>query len=225
MNYGFLSETKLFGGIKAEEIKDALDCLSAYEKSFKKGEIIYRTGQTVTDMGLVEEGSVNITVNLYWGSSIILGNIEKGKIFAETYAAVSGKEMLCDAVAAEDCRVLFINVGKLLNVCKSTCGFHQKIIHNLLRISAMKNLNLSARMLHTAPKTVRGRLISYFSQMAAETGSREFAIPFSRQELADYIGVDRSALSAELSKMQKDGILTYRKNEFKLNKNADLIVM
>lgn len=225
MNYGFLSETKLFGGIKAEEIKDALECLSAYEKSFKKGEIIYRTGQTVTDMGLVEEGSVNITVNLYWGSSIILGNIEKGKIFAETYAAVSGKEMLCDAVAAEDCRVLFINVGKLLNVCKSTCGFHQKIIHNLLRISAMKNLNLSARMLHTAPKTIRGRLISYFSQMAAETGSREFTIPFSRQELADYIGVDRSALSAELSKMQKDGILTYRKNKFKLNKNADLIVM
>ena len=225
MNYGFLSETKLFGGIKAEEIKEALDCLSAYEKSFKKGEIIYRTGQTVTDMGLVEEGSVNITVNLYWGSSIILGNIEKGKIFAETYAAVSGKEMLCDAVAAEDCRVLFINVGKLLNVCKSTCGFHQKIIHNLLRISAMKNLNLSARMLHTAPKTIRGRLISYFSQMAAETGSHEFTIPFSRQELADYIGVDRSALSAELSKMQKDGILTYRKNKFKLNKNADLIVM
>lgn len=225
MNYGFLSETKLFSGIKAEEIKEALDCLSAYEKSFKKGEIIYRTGQTVTDMGLVEEGSVNITVNLYWGSSIILGNIEKGKIFAETYAAVSGKEMLCDAVAAEDCRVLFINVGKLLNVCKSTCGFHQKIIHNLLRISAMKNLNLSARMLHTAPKTIRGRLISYFSQMAAETGSREFTIPFSRQELADYIGVDRSALSAELSKMQRDGILTYRKNKFKLNKNADLIVM
>lgn len=225
MNYGFLSETKLFGGIKAEEIKEALDCLSGYEKSFKKGEIIYRTGQTVTDMGLVEEGSVNITVNLYWGSSIILGNIEKGEIFAETYAAVSGKEMLCDAVAAEDCRVLFINVGKLLNVCKNTCGFHQKIIHNLLRISAMKNLNLSARMLHTAPKTIRGRLISYFSQMAAETGSREFTIPFSRQELADYIGVDRSALSAELSKMQKDGILTYRKNEFKLNKNTDLIVM
>lgn len=225
MNYGFLSETKLFSGIKPEEIKDALCCLSAYEKSFKKGEIIYRTGQTVTDMGLVEEGSVNITVNLYWGSSIILGNIEKGEIFAETYAAVSGKEMLCDAVAAEDCRVLFINVGKLLNVCKSACGFHQKIIHNLLRISAMKNLNLSARMLHTAPKTIRGRLISYFSQMAAETGSREFTIPFSRQELADYIGVDRSALSAELSKMQKDGILTYRKNKFKLNKNADLIVM
>lgn len=225
MNYGFLSETKLFSGIKPEEIKDALCCLSAYEKSFKKGEIIYRTGQTVTDMGLVEEGSVNITVNLYWGNSIILGNIEKGKIFAETYAAVSGKEMLCDAVAAEDCRVLFINVGKLLNVCKNTCGFHQKIIHNLLRISAMKNLNLSTRMLHTAPKTIRGRLISYFSQAAAETGSREFTIPFSRQELADYIGVDRSALSAELSKMQKDGILTYRKNEFKLNKNADLIVM
>lgn len=225
MNYGFLSETKLFSGIKPEEIKDALCCLSGYEKSFKKGEIIYRTGQTVTDMGLVEEGSVNITVNLYWGSSIILGNIEKGKIFAETYAAVSGKEMLCDAVAAEDCRVLFINVGKLLNVCKSTCGFHQKIIHNLLRISAMKNLNLSERMLHTAPKTIRGRLISYFSQTAAETGGREFTIPFSRQELADYIGVDRSALSAELSKMQKDGILTYRKNEFKLNKNADLIVM
>ena len=225
MDYGFLAETELFVGIDAGEIKDALNCLSAYEKCFAKGEIIYRTGQAVTDIGLVEEGGVNIVVNLYWGSSIIFGNIKAGELFAETYAAVPGKELLCDAVAAENCKILFLNMRKLLDAYGNTCGFHQKIIHNVLRISAMKNIKLSSRMLHTAPKTIRGKLVSYFSQMAAETGDREFTVPFSRQELSDYLGVDRSALSNELSKMQSDGILTYKKNRFKLNKNADLIVI
>lgn len=217
MNYEFLSSTKLFCGMPPEKIKNALSCLNASEKEFKKGGIIYRAGDTVTEIGLVEEGSVNITVNFYCGTSNIFGHIAKGEIFAETYAAIPNKKLICDVVAAENSKILFLDINKLINETCSSCGYHGIIIHNLLQISAEKNLKLSSRMMHTAPKTVRGRLLSYLTWQAAKNESREFHIPFTRQQLADYLGVDRSVLSTELSKMQRDGLINYRKNDIKLN--------
>ena len=220
MNYFFLSNTILFQGIKEDEIKHVLQCLNAREKKYKKDEIIYRAGDNVSEMGLVESGSVNIVVNFYWGNSNIFGHIGKGEIFAENYAAIPGKELACDVVAVEDTEVLFLDVGKLTTTCQHACTFHRRLIQNLLRISAMKNLNMSNRMMHIAPKSIRERLLSYLSEQAIENGSAHFTIPFSRQQLADYLGVDRSALSNELSKMHKDGLISYRKNEFTLSENA-----
>ncbi len=208
---------KTFLRYAPEKIKNALSCLNASEKEFKKGGIIYRAGDAVTEIGLVEEGSVNITVNFYCGTSNIFGHIAKGEIFAETYAAIPNKKLICDVVAAENSKILFIDINKLINGTCSSCGCHGIIIHNLLQISAEKNLKLSSRMLHTAPKTVRGRLLSYLTWQAAKNESREFHIPFTRQQLADYLGVDRSVLSTELSKMQRDGLINYRKNDIKLN--------
>ena len=216
MDTFFLANTSLFHGIREDEIKDLLSCLNAREKTYKKDETILRAGDTVSQIGLVEEGSVNIVVNFYWGNSNIFGHVEKGSIFAENYAAVPGKELICDVVAAEDARVVFLDMNKLESTCGKSCTFHNRLIHNLLKISAQKNLGLSSRMMHIAPKSLRERLLSYLSEQAMEHGSAHFTIPFDRQQLADYLGVDRSAMSNELSKMQKDGLIAYRKNEFTL---------
>lgn len=216
----FLTHTPLFHGIREDEIGTLLPCLSAREAHYRKDETILRVGDIVTEIGLVESGSVNIVVNFYWGGSNIFGHVDAGQLFAETYAAIPGRELLVDVVAAEDCKVLFLNMDKLLTTCQSGCAFHNRVIHNLLRITAGKNLSLSTRMMHTAPKGIRDRLLSYLSEQAVENGNSHFAIPFSRQQLADYLGVDRSAMSSELSKMQKDGLITYRKNEFTLNERA-----
>lgn len=220
MNLAFLSNTNLFRGIREEELQALLPCLNAHEKRFDKDEVIYRAGDTVSEIGLVESGSVNILVNFYWGGSHIFGHVAVGQLFAETYAAIPGKELLVDVVAAEKCEVLFLNLDKLLTTCQSGCSFHNRIIHNLIRISAGKNLALSERMMHTAPKSIRERLLSYLSEQAVEHGSAHFTIPFSRQQLADYLGVDRSALSNELSKMQRDGLLSFRKSEFTLKEGV-----
>ena len=220
MNLAFLSNTNLFRGIREDELQALLPCLNAHEKRFDKDEVIYRAGDTVSEIGLVESGSVNILVNFYWGGSHIFGHVAAGQLFAETYAAIPGKELLVDVVAAEKCEVLFLNLDKLLTTCQSGCAFHNRIIHNLIRISAGKNLALSERMMHTAPKSIRERLLSYLSEQAVEHGSAHFTIPFSRQQLADYLGVDRSALSNELSKMQRDGLLSFRKSEFTLKEGA-----
>ena len=120
-------------------------------------------------------------------------------------------------MTCEETEVLFLNMRNMLTTCRRGCSFHTRIIQNMLRISAQKNLNLSSRMMHTASKSLRERLLSYLSEQALEHGSSHFTIPFDRQQLADYLAVDRSAMSNELSKMQKDGLITYHKSEFKLN--------
>ncbi len=223
MDFFFLSNTKLFEGIRPEEIQGMLSCLGIYEKTFSKDSVIYRAGDRIMDMGLVEEGSVNIVVNTYWGTSSILGHIRKGEIFAEAYAALPGKELLCEAVACEDCKVLFLPMNKAVTQCQSSCGFHNRLIHNLIQISASKNLSLSNRMMHITPRTIRERVLSYLSEQMMEHGDAHFTIPFSRQQLAEYLSVDRTALSNELSKMQKEGLLTFHKNKFILSSDFQKI--
>lgn len=217
MNYLFLSNTAVFHGLREKEIEDMLPCLNVREKRYQKEELIFRAGDTVRGIGLVERGSVNIVVSFYWGNRHIFGHIGQGEIFAENYAAIPGRELLCDVVAAEDTEVLFLDMDQVLSACQKRCAYHRRLIHNLFRISAMKSLSLSARMMHTAPRTIRERLLSYLSEQAMEHGCPRFEIPFSRQQLADYLGVDRSALSNELSKMQQDGLISYRKNAFTLH--------
>lgn len=222
MNYQFLTTTPLFHEMSTDEIKLLLPCLHAQVKTYKKGNYIYHAGSSVSQVGIVLSGSVNIVVDFYWGNSNIFGHIGKGDIFAENYAAIPDSKLYNDVVAAETTEILFLDFNKLLRPCKKGCAFHHQIIHNLVRISALKNLNLSSRMMHIAPKTIRDKVLSYLSQTAIQTNQMHFTIPFSRQELADYLGVDRSALSGELSKMQKDGLIQFRKNHFILLEDSYL---
>lgn len=217
MNYSFLSGTMLFRGTTPEEARSMLLCLGAFTKQFEKGEMIYHTGESVQNMGLVLRGSVNIENDDIWGNNSILSHVDAGQMFAETYACLPGEALLINVVAAESCDVLFLNAARLLTTCSNSCAHHNRLIQNLLQISAQKNLGLSRRILHTSSKSIRGRLLSYLSEQSKAAGSYRFTIPFNRQQLADYLSVDRSALSNELSKMQKDGILTYSKNSFLLN--------
>ena len=221
MDTAVFSHVDLFQGIRPEELQLLLPCLHAREKRYVKGQVICRAGDTVTELGIVASGSVNVLVNFYWGGSSIFGHFEAGQVFGETYAALPERELLVDVVAAEDCEIVFLNMEKLLTTCQNGCAWHHRVIRNLIRLSAEKNISLSTRMMHTAPKTIRERLSLYLSEQAQRNGGDCFAIPYSRQQLADYLGVDRSALSNELSKMQQDGLIRFRRNEFTLLKDLE----
>jgi len=218
MNYSFLSKTALFRGSDMTQVASMLKCLGAFTKKYEKSELIYRAGEIVDCVGLVLSGSVNITTDDIWGNTSIFNHVCTGEVFGETYAGIPGKALLVNVVAAEKTEVLFLNAAKILTTCSNSCGNHNLLIKNLLQISSQKNLELSRRMLHTSSKSIRGRLVSYFSEQVAKNGSSQFSIPFNRQQLADYLGVDRSAMSNELSKMKKEGILAYEKNTFKILK-------
>lgn len=210
----FLSNTNLFRGITPKEVSSMLDCLMAEEKCYQKDEVIYPAGNTVHKIGIVIAGSVSIEHDDLWGNKSVLDKIGHGQVFAETYACAPGEPLMVSVVASEKTSILFLDVTKTLHPCSSVCEYHGKLIRNLLTISAQKNLTLSRRIFHTSAKSIRGRLLSYLSFQSAREGQHEFDIPFNRQQLADYLSVDRSALSNELGKMQREGLITVYRNHF-----------
>ncbi|MBQ3106493.1 MAG: Crp/Fnr family transcriptional regulator [Eggerthellaceae bacterium] len=216
MDCRFLTKTMLFQGITEDEIRAMMGCLNARELSFDKGERIMRMGDYAREVGLVLTGSVRIESVDSWGTVTVMAHKPAGAVFAEAYACAPDTPLLVDVVAAQKCTILLIEMARLVKTCPSTCGFHSRMLQNLLSILAHNNLELSNRALATSPKTIRGKVLAYLSLQAQRACSMEFDIPFNRQQLADYLGVDRSALSAELSRMQRDGIVEVDRSRFRL---------
>lgn len=217
-----LSKIPIFHGIEEPEIASLLQCLQATERTYQKGETILSEGSVTENMGVVLSGMALISCGDIWGNTSVLGHVTPGSVFAEVYACIPGEPLLITVSAAEDTTVLFMNVGRILSTCTNACPFHTRLARNLLTVCAHKSLQLSQRILHTSSKSIRGRLMSYFSQCAKQAGNHTFQIPYNRQQLADYLGVDRSAMCHELSKMQKEGLISYEKNRFSLNNIHDL---
>lgn len=216
MDLALLSATPLFAGMPPQKIASMLACLDTECRHYSKGQVILRSGDTVRSIGVVLSGRVLIEKADLWGNATVLDSVGPGQIFAETYACIPQEPLMVDAVAAELCEILFVQVARVLEVCPNSCAHHHDLIRNLLSLSAQKNLRLSRKIFHTAPKTIRARLLSYLSDQAIRCGRRSFTIPFNRQQLADYLNVERSALSNELSKMQQDGLIETERNYFRL---------
>lgn len=212
----FLSRTELFAGASPKEIAAMLGCLDARERGYRVGERIHRMGDHVDAAGIVLSGRVRIESVDAWGNVSVIGSCGAGGMFGEVYAAVPEEPLMVDVVAAEDVRVLFLSAAKVLSTCSAMCPHHARTSQNMVRIIARKNLALSRRVLHVAPKTMRAKVLAYLSDEAERAGSRSFDIPFNRQQLADYLGVDRSALSAELSHMARDGLIATYRSHFEL---------
>ena len=211
-----LVEAELFSGLSDEEITTLLQCLKAVRRSYKKGEVILAEGSVTENIGVVLSGRLIIYGTDAWGNTSVFGSIAPGAVFAEVYACKPGQPLLVKAPAGEDSEILFKNEGSVLTSCSNACPFHARLARNLLTVCAHKSLQLSQRMQHTSSKTIRGRLMSYFSECAKREGSNSFSIPYNRQQLADYLNVDRSTMCSELSKMQKAGLIEYEKNRILL---------
>lgn len=206
----------LFKGISSQEIQAMLKCLNAHKKTFLKGACIYHAGDTAASLGLLLSGSVQLIRQDLWGNQQIIAHIAPGEIFAEAYACVGTAPFSFDVTAAEASEILFLNVKRVVTTCSSCCSFHSRLIQNLLFTLASKNMFLTKKMEHITPKSIRDRVLAYLSDEAGSRGASTFTLPFNRQQMADYLCVDRSALSGELSKMQKEGLISYKKNVFSL---------
>ena len=216
MDIEFLKNSMIFHGMSDEDVADSLRFLEANEQNFRKGATILHAGDITDKLGLVLQGSVTIESDDVWGNRTILSNADSGEIFAETYALLDGEPMLVNVVANEDCRILFLRIGSLKRLQNNMEQWTIRLVTNLLIITTHKNLVLSSRSFHTAPKTVRGRVMAYLNSVSMQKHAREFNIPFDRQQLADYLNLDRTALSKELGKMKNDGLIDYYKNAFKI---------
>lgn len=209
-------QSPLFTGIEEEDLSSILSCLSAREATYKKGTYLYECGKEITAIGLVLEGTVHIIKDDFWGNRLIVGEASKGDIFGEAYACVPGEKLEIDVIAAENCKVLFLEVQKIFKTCPLACEFHSRLTRNLLTVFAGKNLMLTRKIGHMARKTTREKILSYLFSESVKAGGASFEISFNRQQLADYLCVDRSAMSSELGKMKKEGLLRFEKNRFQL---------
>ena len=209
-----LDRCEFFRNMSPEDIEQALPRLRAREKTYKKGAVILNAGQPTERMGLVLKGSATIESNDLWGNRTILSHVGEGDFFAETYAWLRDEVVLVDVVANEDCRILFLAAGVLHDLSPAQYPWALKLTMNLLSISAKKNLALTGRSFHTAPKSARARIMAYLNTVSLQKRSREFDIPFDRQQLADYLNLERSAMSKELGRMRDEGLILTRKNHF-----------
>lgn len=213
-----LEKTELFSGIREEEIKSILGCLSANPQDFQKGDLIFCIGERITSIALLLEGCVHIQKEDYWGNLSILNKILPGEIFGEAYAMPGSGAMLNNALAVTPCTLLFLDVRHVLTVCTSACRFHTLLIQNLFSAVSAKNRTLTQKLGHMSQRTTREKLLSYLSEQSAKADSASFDIPFNRQQLADFLSVDRSAMSHELCKMRDEGMLDFYKNHFTLER-------
>ncbi len=216
MDTKFLSGTALFAGICEEEIEQLKACLGFEELAFPKGSYIYQAGDKINAFGLVLSGAVCIENNDIWGNRSILDSFEPGEVFAENYACLPDEPLPIHVAATENTHVLFINARRVTRMCEHACPYHSQLIHNLIHIMAQNNMKMARRCFYTATRSLRQRVLKYLSDQSKLHESRSFQIPFDRQQLADYLSVDRSALSNELSKLSRESILKFRRNRFEL---------
>lgn len=211
-----LKRTKLFSGVGEEDMEAMLSCLGARLQKYKKGEYVFRQGEYLNSITVLIEGKLHIQKDDFWGNRTILNMIEVGEMFGEAYVAPNSGAILNDVVAIEDSTIILFDVNRILTVCPSACKFHSLTIRNLFFAISEKNRKLVQKLGHMSKRTTREKLISYLSEEANRKNSSVFEIPFNRQQLADFLSVDRSAMSNELCKMRDEGLLRFEKNKFEL---------
>ena len=211
-----LKRTQLFAAVSEEEISSMLSCLNARLRTYKKGEYVLRQGEHLDDITVLVDGELHIQRDDYWGNRAIVDRIAVGEMFGEAYIAPESGALLNDVIAVEDSTVMFFDVKRIITVCSSACRFHSIVVQNLFFAISEKNRKLVQKLGYISKRSTREKLMSYLSEEAKRNNSSSFIIPFNRQQLADFLSVDRSAMSNELCKMRDEGLLEFNKNAFKL---------
>ena len=206
----------LFQGWTDTELEQVLHCIPSRRQSYRKGEILFHTGDSFSQAGILLQGVLHIFREDFWGNQMILSDCGPGDVFGEVFACLPDSTTDVSVRAVSDSQVVYLDVPHLLTVCPNACPFHSRLIRNFITVLAQKNRTLSRKIHHLTQRGIRGKLLSYLSEQSALLGKTTFSIPYNRQQLADYLSVDRSALSAELGRLQQEGILSFHKNVFTL---------
>jgi len=211
-----LKKVPLFKDIEANDINSLLTCLSAKTKYFMANQTVFLAGSKSEFVGIVLSGQVQVVKEDFYGNRNIIASVEKGQLFGEAFACADLKILPVSVFVSENSEIMLIDYRRIIKTCPHHCSFNSKLIYNMLRIVANKNIMLSQKIEFVSKRTTKEKLLAYLSSEAKKAGSNSFSIPFNRQELADYLFVDRSAMSAELCKLRDSGVIEFNKNKFLL---------
>lgn len=211
-----LAECPLFEGIAREDLVSMMGCIGGHTVKVQKGQAVLREGEPATQVGMVLSGAVRMERADYYGNRSIIAHLGPSQLFGETYACAGSAALPISVIADEDSQVLLMDCRRITTSCSSACAFHSRIIHNLLRLVATKNMVYDQKIQITSQRSTREKLLAYLLSEAKAQNSRTITIPYDRQELADYLEVDRSGLSTQIGKLRKEGILESEKSRFTL---------
>ena len=215
-----LRNSPFFDGMTEAEIISVLQCVDSKVQKRYRDEYIFRASESTQTMGLVLSGSVLVIQEDVWGHRNIMAKITPGDFFAESYAITPGAVLNISVVVNEDAEILMLNMNRLLSVCPASCSHHNRLIRNLVSVLASKVLLFNNKITHMSKRSTRDKLLSYLSSESMRQGKLAFDIPYDRQQLADFLCVERAAMSAELGKLKKDGVLDTKRNHFVLFKSV-----
>lgn len=216
-NLGLLQKVPLFEGISENEILGMLKCLNAHQRNFFEGSIIFQEGQRIGTVGVVLEGAVQVVREDVHGSRLIMAEWGPADLFAEAFAPAEIEEIPVSVFASAKSRILFLDFKRIITQCSSHCEFHTLLIRNMMKVLAIKNIMLSGRIELLGKRTIREKLLAYFWSQSRKTKKTRIVLPFNRNELADFLCVDRSAMSRVLGRMQEEGVISFKKNVFQLH--------
>ena len=212
-----LGSNPLFKDVSEDEIMIMLDCLGAVRKNYEKNQYVLDNETQEEKMGIVLEGSVHIVKEDYWGNRTILSKAGQGELFGESFPWSDSQPLPISVIATAPTKIIFINYNRMTTTCTRACPYHTRLVGNMLHILVERNIQLTQKIDLLVQRSTREKLLSYLSAQAMLLNGNSFYIPFDRQELADYLAVERSAMSKELSRMKEEGLLDYKKNWFRLN--------
>ncbi|NLA87133.1 MAG: Crp/Fnr family transcriptional regulator [Clostridiales bacterium] len=211
-----LKKCLLFASFEETNIGQILPCLSATVRQAEKNTFILSTDDSVGYVGLILSGRVQVIKEDFWGRKDILSQLGPAELFAESFSCAHTAHIPVSVLAVEPTEIMLIDCRKIIRTCSSACTFHSQLISNMLEIIANKNIMLMQKIEQLSKRTTREKVLAYLSAEAQKAGKNYFDIPFSRQEMADYLSVDRSAMSFELGKMRNEGLIDFDRNHFKL---------
>ena len=217
-----LSDMPLFENIDPQDIPAMLNCLHSQRGTFSKDSFIRNEGDPADFIGIVLEGTIQVQQYDFGGNRRIISSASQGEMFAEAISCAEVPALPFSIQAITDCVILFLNEKQILHPCDGGCAFHSRLIQNLLKIVARKNMQLNQKLRCISRKTTAEKLLHFLDDQAKQHHSYEFTIPYDRQSLADYLGVERSAMAAEISKLQKQGVLETRRNWFRLHQSGNM---
>ena len=209
-----LKKCGLFEEIEEENLTAMLDCLGAKVFSVKKDMTIFQEGTPAKYIGLILSGAVQMVQDDFYGNRSIVTSIGENGLFGESFACAGITSLPVSFIASKDCKIMLIDCKRITNTCCNACSFHKQVIFNLLHLVARKNLDFHQKIEITSKRSTKEKLMTYLLSVAKQTGSSSFTIPYDRQALADYLGVERSAMSAEIGKLRKEGIIECQKSHF-----------
>lgn len=211
-----MGRSELLIGVDMQDLAVLMKDMAVRRKDYAKGEYVFLGGDKIDCIGVVLQGTVHIVQEDYWGNCNILRQVRPGGLFGEAFSCLGGAVSTVSVVAQEACELAFIDIGRIIRAGTVQPKAQAQIAANLLAIMARRNMELTEKIRYMSQRSMRKKLMFYLSDEARRQGSPTFSIPFTRQQLADYLSVNRSAMSAELGKMKKEGLISFSKERFTL---------